>query len=100
MGHRGRTLLSAWLALMAVMLLVAGTKAWTMRSHGSTCVVTKDHLGAICEVPLPVTANGQRLHPLRAELLWAGGLAAGAGALVLAASGRRRDARLSDPKGA
>jgi hypothetical protein len=99
MGHPGRSLLTAFLALMAVMLLVAGTRTWTMRAHVTTCVATKDYLGAICEVPLPVRPGGQRLHPLRAELLWAGGLAAGAGALVLAAAGRRREPRLPEPAG-
>ena len=100
MGHRGRALLIGWLALMAVMLLVAGTKTWTMRSHVPTCVVTKDALGAICEVPLPVTTEDRRLHPLRAQVFWAGGLAAGVGAVLLVASGRRRDARPPVPEGA
>jgi len=56
---------------MAVMLLVAGTKTWTARA---------------------------RVHPLRAELMWAGGLAAEAGALVLVASGRRRRAGAAEPE--
>ena len=96
MGHRGRSLVAAWLLLMAVMLLVAGTKTWTARAHASTCIATKDALGAICEIP--VLPNGGRVHPLRAELMWAGGLAAGAGAIVLVASGRRRRAGAAEPE--
>ena len=98
MGHRGRALLTAWLALMAVMLLVAGTTTWRMRSHVAACVESKPYVGSLCE-QIPVAPAGHRLHPLRAELLWAGGAAAGAGALVLAASARRRAPRVAQTAG-
>ncbi|MGH3074754.1 MAG: hypothetical protein ACRDQC_07505 [Gaiellales bacterium] len=89
MGHHGRTLLVTCLAVVAGILLVAGTTVWSVRPHATPCVGSKTALESICE-RVPVAPVGQRLHPLRAELLWTGGVAAGGAALVLAASAKRR----------
>ena len=55
-------------------------------------------LGTICE-QVPVAPIGQRVHPLRAELLWTGGVVVGGVALVLAASARRRPPSVARPAG-
>jgi hypothetical protein len=99
MGHRWRTFLATCLASVALILLVAGTTVWRIRPHATTpCLVSKPTFGTICE-RVPVAPVGQRLHPLRAELLWTGGVVVGGVALVLAASTKRRPPIVARPAG-
>jgi hypothetical protein len=98
MGHRWRTFLATCLASVALILLVAGTTVWRIRPHATPCVASKPTFGTICE-RVPVAPVGQRLHPLRAELLWTGGVVIGGVALVLAASTKRRPPIVARPAG-
>jgi hypothetical protein len=96
MGHRWRTFVATCLASVALILLVAGTTVWRIRPHATPCAASKVALGTICE-QLPVAPVGKRVHPLRAELLWTGGVVVGGAALVLAASARRRQPNVGRP---
>jgi hypothetical protein len=86
-SDRHRRLVASVAFAAAACLLVAGTVVWRLMSSPPPCPAN-----AMCVLAEPA----YRLHPLRAELLWAAGglcVAAGIWASLTTLRGRRRMAR-------